>query len=644
MQLKHWIAAGAVVIALQAGSTAWASAAASTKMTQYRVYQNDSALKEFADYNQAIAYAKSFAYSHVEKISGRYWKWDNIPRFAVYQNGVTKSSWQFKTYNDALKLAKTMRNVYIRDLQQPGWAYSQIALFQLYQGDVTKPNWSFPTLAAAKKEAAKWSNAHVIDLTTKQWVWSNLTAAQKQKQQAGPTIYTVTSEAGSEDGAAYAFLYDAIQAAAKIPNSQVINSMTNTIVHSNAPAFEVHQNGRMIGAYTGLLAAVNAAKPYSNAQVMQGDKEMWTNIPYLGVYQGDAKIGAFHTIGGAVAYASKFAHTTVTTTDGHSIWSNVQSLAYLGWNGTAAVGTIQSQLANTQGLDITSPTWFSLKDGAGTLTDLSNNELAASLHSRGLRIWPLVHNDFDAKRTNQFLSNPQARQQFVQKLVSRLKALGAEGVNLDFEGVAASNRASLTSFVSQLTSAAHAQGLKVSIDLLRGDIAWNNKTAYDIEAIGKIVDTVIIMAYDQYWQGSDTPGSVAGLDWVKEGVQQYLNYGIPRSKLMLGVPFYVREWKLDANGQIVKDSNGEYVSRAVIMSQVPKLIADKGAVGTYDPEFGQTKYKYYENGYTYVFWSETANTILERISIAQQYDLAGVAFWRLGYEITDLWTSMLRKK
>jgi spore germination protein YaaH len=198
--------------------------------------------------------------------------------------------------------------------------------------------------------------------------------------------------------------------------------------------------------------------------------------------------------------------------------------------------------------------------------------------------------------------------------------------------------------VKQLTDAAHARKLKVSIDLIRGDVLWNDKTAYDFDAIGEIVDTVVMMAYDQYWKGSNTPGSVAELDWVEEGVKQYLNYGIPRSKVMLGIPFYVREWKLDAKGNIVKDTNGAYVSRAIFMNQLSKLIADKQAVGTYDPGSGQTKYKYTEGGYTYVFWAETTSSVLKRVSIANKYDLAGVAFWRLGYEDASLWTSLLQKK
>jgi spore germination protein YaaH len=147
----------------------------------------------------------------------------------------------------------------------------------------------------------------------------------------------------------------------------------------------------------------------------------------------------------------------------------------------------------------------------------------------------------------------------------------------------------------------------------------------------------MIMAYDEHWSGSDKPGSVSTLAWAEEGVKQFLNYGIPRSKLMLGIPFYVREWKLDSAGKLVSN-------RAIFMKEVPKLIADTGAVGVWDASAGQMKYSYTKDGFTYQFWAETQDTVKARIELARKYDLAGVAAWRLGYESSELWTMMLQMK
>jgi len=646
---RQWLAATALFLALQTGAGIWTGAhvdaAQAAKMTQYRVYQNDKALKEFAVYSDAVKYAQSFAYSHVEKIATHTWMWDNFPKYVVFQNGETNTARQFRTYEEALRLAKTLTNAHIRNLEQPGWAYSRYAAYQLYQGDKTKPAWAFMTLDEAKKEAKKWSNAHIVDLASHKWVWNNITQAQLTKQRAGSAVYQIVVDGVPANDNMYAALSDAVHSAASITNSEVLNTATGVIAHSNAAKYQVFQNGRTIGdPFLNLQAAIQYAKRFANTTIMADGKEWWTNTPFLTVYQKDRKLTSFHTRSAAVSYAAAYADAAVRTADGHTIWSNEQKLLYLGWNGTSDANSVLGQLAGTQGLDIDSPTWFELSDASGKLTDRSTNELAASIRSQGIKLWPLVHNQFDAKLTTAFLANPTARQSFIKKLVGRAYEIGAEGINLDFEGLAASDRAAFTSFVKQLTDAAHASKLKVSIDLIRGDAAWNDRTAYDFAAIGEIVDTVVMMAYDQHWKGSDTPGSVAELGWVEQGVQQYLNYGIPRSKVMLGIPFYVREWKLDAKGNIVKDANGAYVSRAIFMNQLSKVIADKQAVGIYDAASGQTKYKYTEDGYTYVFWAETSASVLKRVDIANKYDLAGVAFWRLGYEDSSLWTSLLQKK
>jgi spore germination protein YaaH len=145
------------------------------------------------------------------------------------------------------------------------------------------------------------------------------------------------------------------------------------------------------------------------------------------------------------------------------------------------------------------------------------------------------------------------------------------------------------------------------------------------------------MAYDQFWSGSDSPGPVSALNWAEEGVQDFLSYGIPRSKLLLGIPFYVRLWELDSAGKLVSN-------RAVFMKDIPALIESTGYTVTKDAKYGVDRIDFTKDGKRYVFWMEDLSTVKQRIDIAKKYDLAGVAAWRLGYEPAELWTEMLRAK
>lgn len=612
--------------------------AAAAQMTKFRVYQNDKALREFATETQAIAYAGKFGYSHVEKIADRAWVWDNFPRYKVYQNGQSNPKWEFSSYAKALSVAKTLTNVHIRDLENIGWSYQSYAKFKLYQGDNTRTNWSFLTLAAAKQEAKKWGNAHIIDISTNKWVWSNLTASQKIAQQKAVPVYQIAVGGNSvQDLPLYSFLFDAIQASAAVPGSEIINTATGKIVHSNEPSYLVMQNGVTLHSFISIEAAVQQAKKTPNAEVIYKGSVYWSGIPYLAVYQGENKIRSFNARSSAIAFAKSYSNSTVRTIEGRKIWGNTKKLIYLGWNGSATSTTVMNHVANTQGLSIDSPTWFELASADGTLTDTSDPSVANTFKAQGVKVMPLVHNQFDRKMTTAFLKSASAQQTFINQLTAKLSKLGVAGINLDFEEVAGSDRTAYTAFVSALAKAVHAKGLQISIDLPRGSLSWNHLTAYDHAALAAVVDTIIIMAYDEHWSGSETPGSVAGLHWAEEGVKQFLSYGIPRSKLMLGIPFYVREWKLDSSNKLVGN-------RAIFMKEVPKLIADTNAKGVLDPESGQMKYKYFKDGYTYLFWAETESTVKARIDIAKAYDLAGVAAWRLGYESSALWTMMLQMK
>lgn len=637
---KKLMVLAALIILIQAliAPAQAATAAAASGMTKYRVYQNDKALKEFAKEADAIRYAKIYNYSHVETITDRKWVWDNFPRYKVYQDGESSSKWEFRTYDQALALAKTMKNAHIRDMEGVGWKFETYPGFRLYQGEITLPNWEFQTLDEAKKEAKKWGKVHVIDLSTGAWVWDNLTGEQiKEKKNAAAVYQLVIDGEPIADSKLYAFLKDAINASNAIPNSQVINTAKNKTVHSNVPSYEVYQSGRYIRSYIGLDEAVKYAKWLLNAEVLHNGKSLWSSYPYLEVYQSDRKIKTFHKLSEAMAYAKYYANITIRTIEGRTLWSNIKSLQFLGWNGSGSSATILSHVANTQGLNIDAPTWFELTSADGTMKDTSDPEIVKTLKAQGIQVTPLVHNGFDRKLTTAFLKDGAAQIKFINSLVNRASALSVPGINIDFEEVAATDRAAFTAFVQKLTTAAHAKKLKVSIDLLRGDASWNHLTAYDHEAIGAIVDTVIIMAYDEHWKGSKEPGSVAGLKWVEEGVKQYLEYGIPRSKLMLGIPFYVREWRIDADGKLVDN-------RAILMKDVPGLIAETKAKGVFDSESGQYKYSYNKDGFTHVFWAETDDIVLKRIAIAKKYDLAGIAAWRLGYEDAELWTKLLRAK
>ncbi|QJC51974.1 glycoside hydrolase [Paenibacillus albicereus] len=639
MKLTPLAAAAVAAIGLQAvaaPSVGAAPAASVSSITQYRVYQNDRPLQEFAKRADAQAFASRYAYSRVERIADRAWLWDNLPRYKVYLNGMSRPEWEYAGYAAARAKADALPSAQIRDLQQPGWVYGKAPRYRLYQGEKTRPEWSFSSLSAAKKEAARWTGAAIVDIEAAAWIWDNYSSGQVKQARAGKPVYAVESSEGARKSV-FAFLKDAVLAASELAGSRVVHASSGAVLFSREASYAVLQNGKPVARYFALQSALAKAKSLANSQIVSGGLIWWTNAPYLTVMQGDKALRSFHTRQSAVSYARGYSGSRIVTADSRALWSQPKALQVLGWSGSSDEASIVTQLAGTQGVDISSPSWYELADASGKLQDDSLPELAAALKQRGLSVQPLVHNRFDPKLTSAFLADGNARQAFIDRLAASLKKLGADGLNLDFENVAGKDRALFSLFVGELGSALRKAGMTLTVDLPRGDTAWDHRTAYDHQAIAEAADRIVIMAYDEHWQGSDEAGPVSSLDWAEGGIQQFLSYGVPRSKLMLGVPFYVRLWELDASGEPLG-------SRAVSMKDVPQLISAKSAYASFDEAAGLTKYTYAENGSTYVFWAETEQSVSKRIALARKYDLAGIAAWRLGYEPASLWTAVLKQK
>ncbi|MDF2961423.1 MAG: glycoside hydrolase [Paenibacillus sp.] len=635
----------ASVLALFLSSTG--SVMAADKTSKYRVYQDNHLLLETSDYKSAEGYARQFASSHVEEIGTRKWLWNNYPRYKVYQNGLSSSSWEFATLDEAVREASKWGHASIRDLGSDGWVWNNYPKYRVYQGNATLDSWEFGTLNEAVAEAKKWGNSHIIDLRDHQWVWDNIPASRKSElRSSGNKIYHVYQRTYTNEAWSFAYLEDAVKESLKWGNSTVVNSdMNNQVVFSNVKNYQVYQYSTLLDSFLSLDEAIAYAKQFDHTQIyntstseFSSKRSIWTNYPYYQVYQSDKWIADYSSIPNALNFAMGYSNASIRLLDDKiMIWDNFRKLQFWGWNGSSSSDTIRSQVNNTTGLDVVSPTYFTLADSSGNLTDTSNKDTVAWLQKQGHKVMPLVNNQFDSALTTQFLSSTEAQNKFIQALVSKGVELGVEGLNIDFESLSGKDRAKFTAFMQTLTKAAHERNLLISVDLPRGSVKWNAQTAFDHEKLGETVDYIITMTYDQHWKGSTEPGSVAGLQWVEEGIKEFLSYGIPRDKLIMGIPFYVREWQVDSSGNLIDN-------RALLMKDLPALIASKKATLTFDDRFGQYKVEYSDNGNKRVFWLENEETVKARIDIAKKYDIAGVAAWRLGYDEAALWKMMLQEK
>jgi spore germination protein YaaH len=627
----------AIIFGLVAPMYASALTVSTDKTTKYRVFQNNKALMEYANYTSALKYAQQYANSHIEAIGTRTWLWDNFPRYQVYENGTPLIDGAFASLDLAKQRAKAGTYRSVRDLQSSGWIWHNYPRYRLYQLENTQSNWEYSTLQEATLEAKKWAMSQIIDLQTNRWVWDNYTPATKASLRAGEVKYRIYQGTTSLDTWQFAYLEDAVNEALKWADTTIVNLSTEQVIFENVRKYQVYQDSNLLQTFVFYIDAIAYAKQWSNSKVVWSEKTIWTNVPYYQIMYQDQVLARFATIPLALKFANTQKDVTIVTLDQQEIWDNLRKLQMWAWTGKATTDTIVNQAVPTMGLDIISPTFFELSDASGNMKDYASLDTINRLKQLGFSIHPLVHNQFNSSLTSAFLKSPDARQKFIQLLVDRVSELGLPGVNIDFESLAGSNRSLFTAFIEQLTTYAHQKNIVVSLDLPRGNMLWNHSTAFEHEKLGQLVDYIHIMAYDENWSGSKKPGSVSTLPWTETGILDFLSYGIPRSKIVLGVPFYVREWKLDSSG--VLQSN-----RAISMKEVKNLIQNKSVSKEWDPTALQAKYTYVENGYTYVFWLEDDSTVQSRMELAKKYELAGIAAWRLGYDYPELWQTILQNK
>ena len=81
---------------------------------------------------------------------------------------------------------------------------------------------------------------------------------------------------------------------------------------------------------------------------------------------------------------------------------------------------------NAQGVNVISPTWFSLADNQGNITSLASVEYVQEAHAKGMEVWGLVSNFDENVSTFEVLSHTASRTKLVNSLVRAAQQYGLE--------------------------------------------------------------------------------------------------------------------------------------------------------------------------------------------------------------------------
>ncbi|PAB58669.1 glycosyl hydrolase family 18 protein [Anaeromicrobium sediminis] len=284
-----------------------------------------------------------------------------------------------------------------------------------------------------------------------------------------------------------------------------------------------------------------------------------------------------------------------------------------------------------EGLQIVSPTWFNIVNTQGIVVNSGDYKYMKDAKEKGYNIWGLVTNSFNPRLTRAILNDEQVQDKVIAQLILFSEMYDLDGINIDFENIFYEDSGKLTSFVERLRHYTEKGGLILSMDVTvpGGSKQWS--LVYNRKELSKHLDYFMLMAYDEHWASSPNSGSVASIGWVERGIKRSLKV-IPKEKLVLGIPFYMRVWTEEKLGKKIKIS-----SKAITMSKLENIVDSRELEPVWSEDVAQYYTEYVEGNKTYKIWIEDKKSIEEKVNLAEKYDIAGICAWRKGFEKNEVW-------
>ncbi|MBZ0270465.1 hypothetical protein K8I61_00400 [bacterium] len=295
--------------------------------------------------------------------------------------------------------------------------------------------------------------------------------------------------------------------------------------------------------------------------------------------------------------------------------------------------------------------WFSVTLGSnGDITVYNgwpDGTLIDEAHANGVKV-ALTVNNFTPTEQTTLLSSAINRANAIDNIVFEVTDAGADGVNIDFELLPATQKANFVTFIEDLADALRAAipGAHLSIDTPAVD--WSG--AFDYDKLAAAADYLFIMAYDYHYKGGD-PGPVsplfAGTLWSPWSIEWTLNdyetYIFPYdlANTIVGLPLYGYDWPT-TTGAVPGTKRG--TGLATILATAVNM-ANSGSYGPRLWDAGsRTPYLVYDkagDGW-HQLWYDDAASLAERFEYAALRHTGGVGFWALGYEGSreDVWDAL----
>jgi spore germination protein YaaH len=273
--------------------------------------------------------------------------------------------------------------------------------------------------------------------------------------------------------------------------------------------------------------------------------------------------------------------------------------------------------------------------GYRRITGALGRRLIADAHARGQRV-EIVFTSFGAAQNRRMFTYDEAgqarRDRAAADLVTLVSDLGVDGINVDVESVSGDISLGYVSFMAQLRAGLDGIGRDATLSAATtsnhdgAEMAW--------AAIIGGADRVFLMGYNYHWSGSGA-GALApiqnldrGLD-LTSSIVDYVETGVPRDRILLGLPLYGMTWRLAGPGRAF-----DVVTKGQtwIPSSHADLLTSAGFLPTLDPQELTESFIVPDGDAWAATYYDSPRSLQPKLELARSQGLAGAGFWALGYE------------
>ncbi|NIJ21522.1 peptidoglycan/xylan/chitin deacetylase (PgdA/CDA1 family)/spore germination protein YaaH/GT2 family glycosyltransferase [Sphingomonas naasensis] len=238
------------------------------------------------------------------------------------------------------------------------------------------------------------------------------------------------------------------------------------------------------------------------------------------------------------------------------------------------------------------------------------------------RVLPMVQNfgraGWDGAGSAALLHDAARRRVLAARLAGLVAGRHDAGLVMDFEALPRGATGDYLRFLRALRAALPA-GSQLAVT------APAEVESGELRALAGAADRLILMAYDQHWEGGE-PGPIAAQDWFVREVMA-ARRAIGADKLVVALGSYAYDWHASQ-------------ADALSIEEAWLTAHDSEAPIAFDRASGNAGFAYDEDGQHHSIWMIDAATSWNQLAALQRLGIDDVALWRLGSEDPGFWSDL----